>query len=345
MSLIFRVLNVRNTGVAVALLMVVTLPALLACDVTKIAANGSGNLFRRAAPAFEQHWDYDIAGAAMPSNIVQTEGLLRIVPENELLVTNAVRLYTGYAYGWIEDRAEQLREEGHHLEAGAQMLRARYMYERARDLGKHLIALNHEGFDEHVDEGLESFTAWLQTEFDDEDDAAGLFFTGFSWGSYINANKSSMEAVADLPFAQALVERSVELDPAYYNHSGLTFLAVVNTSAPGADLDVALPMWNHVLEVTERRNLLILVNMAKTYAVKRQDRELFISLLREVLEAGDINPEQRLQGVIARRRAARYLRQIDTMIPPQPAAAPNPAPAPAPEPADTPAEENTPPAE
>lgn len=346
MSLISRVLNVRSTGVLVIALMVLTLPALLACDVTKIAANGSGNLFRRASPAFEQHWDYDIAGAAMPSNIVQTEGLLRIVPENEQLVTNAVRLYTGYAYGWVEDSAEQLREEGRFLDAETQMIRARYMYERARDLGKHLIALDHEGFDEHVAEGLESFTAWLQDEFDDEDDAAGLFFTGFSWGSYINANKSSMEAVADLPFAVALVERSVELDPGYYNHSGLAFLAVVNTSAPGADLDVALPMWEHAIEVTERKNLLLLVNMAKSYAVKRQDRELFIALLREVLEAGDINPEQRLQNVIARRRAARYLRQIDTMIPPQaPAAAPAPAPA-APEPtAPDSAEENTPAAE
>jgi tetratricopeptide (TPR) repeat protein len=337
MSLILRVLNVRTTGVLVAALMVLTLPALLACDVTKIAANGSGNLFRRAAPAFEQHWDYDLTGAAMPGNIVQTEGLLRIVPENEDLVTNAIRLYTGYAYGWVEDRAEVLRTEGRFLEAEAQMLRARYMYERARDLSKHLIALNHEGFDEHVEEGLESFTAWLQEEFEDEEDAAGLFFCGYSWGSYINANKSSMEAVADLPFALALVERGVELDPSYYHHNGLTFLAVVNTSAPGADLDAALPMWNHVLEVTERRNLLILVNMAKTYAVKLQDRELFIALLREVLEAGDINPEQRLTNSIARRRAARYLTQIDVMIPPQIA---TPIPAAAPTEPD-PTEENT----
>ncbi|MFK8002798.1 MAG: TRAP transporter TatT component family protein [Polyangiales bacterium] len=343
MSLISRVLNVRSTGVLVIGLMVATLPALLACDVTKVAANGSGNLFRRAAPGLEQHWDYDIAGAAMPSNIVQTEGLLRVVPENEQLVGNAIRLYTGYAYGWVEDRAEALRAEGRYLEAETQTLRARYMYERARDLGVHLIGLDHDGYDEHLAEGLESFTAWLQEEFDDEEDAGPLFQTGFSWGSYINANKSSMEAVADLPFAQALVERSVELDPTFYNYSGLTFLAVVNTSAPGADLDVALPMWERVLEITERRNLLILVNMAKSYAVKRQDRELFIALLREVLEAGDINPAQRLQNVIARRRAARYLRQIDTMIPPQaPAAAPAPAPA-APEPATS--EENTPAAE
>ncbi|RMH13455.1 MAG: hypothetical protein D6701_12330, partial [Gemmatimonadetes bacterium] len=64
-----------------------------------------------------------------------------------------------------------------------------------------------------------------------------------------------------------------------------------------------------------RRNLLVLVNMARTYAVRRQDRDLYRSLLVEVLEAGDINPEQRLTNMIAKRRAERYLRQIDERFP------------------------------
>ena len=307
----------HRVGVLCGLFCVAIVPALLGCDLTKMAANGSGDLFQRAAPGFEQHWDWELAGEAMPGNILQTEGLLRVVPENKILVTNLIRLYTGYAYGWVEDRAEVLAAENNHLEAAEQMRRARYMYERARDLGKHLIELEgHEGFDAKYEEGLEPFKAWLQSEFDDaEDDVPGLFFTGYAWGSYINANKSNMAAVADLPFAQALVERAVELDPTYFNHAGLIFEAVFNTNAPGADLDLAMPYWERALEATERKNLLVLVNMAKSYAVKRQDRELFIALLREALEADDINPEQRLQNMVARRRAARYLRQIDTLIP------------------------------
>ena len=139
-----------------------------------------------------------------------------------------------------------------------------------------------------------------------------------------------MVAVADLPFAVALVERAVELDPAYFNHAGLTFMAVVATSAPGADLEAALPLWERAIAATERHNLLLLVNMARTYAVKRQDRELYVALLREVLEAGDVAPEMRLQNAIARHRAERYLRQVDDVIltaRPVPAAAtPPPAP-------------------
>jgi hypothetical protein len=69
------------------------------------------------------------------------------------------------------------------------------------------------------------------------------------------------------------------------------------------------------MEVTQRKNLLALVNMARTYAVRRQDREMYVSLLREVLEAGDINPEQRLSNMIAKRRAARYLRMVEERFP------------------------------
>ncbi len=332
--------------IAPSLVRVLPLLAIVAfssgCDLTKLTANSTAGLFQRAAPAFEQHWDYDLAGAALPGNIVQMEGLMRVVPENEIIVMNGVRLYTAYAYGWIEDQVEEAQDRGDYDEANRLMLRARYMYQRSRDLAVHRVSLDHEGYQEAYDAGLDRFRAWLQEEFTEPEDAEGLLWIGYSWGSYINASKDDMVAVADLPFAQALVERSVELDRTQFNYAGMIFLAVVATSAPGADLEEAGPMWEAAIEATERKNLLLLVNMARTYAVKRQDRELYTSLLREVLEAGDINPEQRLTNMIAKRRAARYLRQIDERIPPQPepaAAAPTP-----PTPPTPPATPATPPA-
>ncbi len=305
----------RGTGLLLATALCAGSPLLLGCDVTKIAANGSGELFQRAAPGFEQHWDYELAGEALPGNIMQTEGLLRIVPENEILVLNAIRLYASYALGWLEDRVEVLQGENRYAEAEEQLIRARYMYQRARDLSKHYIALEHEGFDEAYAGGLEEFQQWLQTEFTEPEDATGILWAGFTWGSYINTSKDDMVAVADLPYAQALVERSVELNPSEFHGAGLTFLAVVATAAPGADLDVAAGLWERAIEATERTNLLVLVNMAKQYYVRRGDRETFVALLREVLEAGDVAPHMRLTNMIAKRRAARYLRQVDTFFP------------------------------
>ena len=40
-------------------------------------------------------------------------------------------------------------------------------------------------------------------------------------------------------------------------------LAVVATASPGADLDEALPKWERAMEVTEGKNLLVKVNMAR----------------------------------------------------------------------------------
>ena len=57
------------------------------------------------------------------------------------------------------------------------------------------------------------------------------------------------------------------------------------------------------------------LTMARTYAVRRHDRGLFIRLLREVVDAGDVDPSMRLSNRIARRRAIRYLGEVDRWIP------------------------------
>jgi hypothetical protein len=91
--------------------------------------------------------------------------------------------------------------------------------------------------------------------------------------------------------------------------------------------------------VCKRRNHLILLGFAKTYAVAKQDRELFSKLLNEILTAPDQGDDIRMNNVVAQVRAKRYLKRIDEWIPPaleatpeEPAAAPAPVPAPAPAP-------------
>ena len=47
--------------------------------------------------------------------------------------------------------------------------------------------------------------------------------------------------------------------------------------------------------------------LAKTYYCMKSDKASYESTLREVIEAPDLLPEQRLQNTIAKRRARRYL--------------------------------------
>jgi hypothetical protein len=56
------------------------------------------------------------------------------------------------------------------------------------------------------------------------------------------------------------------------------------------------------------------VNFARIYAVNAQDRQLFVSLMREVIEAGDQGDDVRLSNKVARRRAERYLSHVDELF-------------------------------
>ena len=85
--------------------------ALGGCDVAKFTADSTAGLFTRAAPAFESYWDYELAGEAMPASIVQFEGILRVVPDNEAILTQLTQAYMGYAYGWVEADVEDVLDE------------------------------------------------------------------------------------------------------------------------------------------------------------------------------------------------------------------------------------------
>jgi tetratricopeptide (TPR) repeat protein len=306
-----HVFPARRLGAPLAVLCILTLGG---CDVAKFTADSTAGLFTRAAPAFESYWDYDLAGEAVPATIVQFEGLLRVVPDNEAILAQLSQAYIAYAYGWIEADAEALDFEGDFEHADAQRRRARTMYLRALDLTRHRIRLHNEDVDAAVTGSVEDLEGWLDAAFVEKQDAEMLLWHGYAWGSYINTSKDDMEAVADLAYAKAFVARSIELDPDYYHAAGYTFMGVATASEMAADMDQAKAWFEKALVATERRALQAQVNMARYYAVKTGDRALFDSLLEEVMDAHDPLPEARLANTMARERAALYIDNADQLF-------------------------------
>jgi len=288
--------------------------ALGGCDVAKFTADSTAGLFTRAAPAFESYWDYDLPGEAVPATIVQFEGILRVIPDNESIVAQLSQAYVAYAYGWVEADVEALEFEGNYEEADVQRGRARMMYLRAVDLTRHWVRLHNEDVDSAVRASVEDLEAWLRSAFVEEADAEMLLWHGYAWGSYINAAKDDMEAIADLAYAKAFVARSIELNPDYYNAAGYVFMGVATASEMAADMDQAKVYFEKALARTERRALQTQVNMARYYAVKTGNRELFDTLLTEVMDAHDPLPEARLANLMARERAALYIANADQLF-------------------------------
>jgi len=301
----------RRLRSAVAAVCIVVLGG---CDVAKFTADSTAGLFTRAAPAFEAYWDYDLAGEAMPATIVQFEGILRVIPDNEAILSQLAQAYVAYAYGWIEADVEALEFEGDYEQADAQRRRTRTMYLRALDLTRHWIRLYNEDIDLAVKGSVEDLEAWLDGAFIDEAEAEMLLWHGYAWGSYINSAKDDMEAVADLAYAKAFVARSIELNPDYYNAAGYTFMGVATASEMAGDMDEAKMYFEKALAATERRALQAQVNMARHWAVKQGDRALFDELLEEVMDAHDPLPEARLANRMARERAAMYIENADQLF-------------------------------
>ncbi|MBW2548147.1 MAG: hypothetical protein JRE82_13130 [Deltaproteobacteria bacterium] len=271
--------------------LVAGLLALTACDTEKLAADSTAELFGRAAAGIEQHWDYELIGKSFPASIIQLEG--------------------GYGTGWIEDRVEIADIEDEWEEADALRRRALVMYNRAWDLSQHFLRNRDPGFDDALKGGVDSLQTWVDTALVAKEDAAILFWAGASLGSRINMGMEDMDTVADLPLAKVLLERSVTLDADFMFMIGKMTMGVLAASEFPPDMDKAKLILDDVLAKTERRNLMVQMSMARYYAVAIGDHKLFRELLQEVIDAGDVLPEARLSNAIARRRAVRYLDQIE----------------------------------
>ena len=309
----------RAAGLALAL---GTTVGTQACDLQRIAADQTVKIAEHGAGGFNGFWDYEVFGQAVPSAILQSEALVRVTPNNEKLLTGLARTYVVYAYGWLADRWELADERGDFAAADELERRIMHMYRRASALSLRVAHMHDQsgGLEETLKTGkLEPLRAYLRQHFTDQDDVSCLYWAGLSWGSMMAYSGGDLKVLADAPLARAFVERSVELDPTFNDAGGLGVLGTVEASFPelfGGDLAEAKGYYDRAIEISKRKNHLLLLSYAKTYAVAKQDRALFVQLLNEILSAPDQGDDLRMNNKVARHRAERYLQRTDDWFPP-----------------------------
>jgi len=208
-------------------------PLLAAGCLQTLAVNQTAGIIVTGGAALREETDLEYAEQAVPGGLVTIEGLWRNVPDNEELLLQLAQGYSGYAFGFIEDRAEEAAARGDVDEADHQYRRARRFYLRGRRYAFYLLELEHEGFREMVKRPLPEFERYLQEEMD-EDDVPGLFWAAYGWASAINVSLDDIAMVADVSTALALVHRVLELDPTYFDHSPVLFMANVYSAFPEA---------------------------------------------------------------------------------------------------------------
>ncbi len=295
------------------------------CDVAAFAANSTIQVIRRASPSIQRYRDPAFAEEAIPGSIGTMEGLLEIQTGDPTLRMMIARSYSSYAFGFLEDHmedaefrsADEAEIEGWRFRASAAYLRAREVALGGLDLWVPLEG----GLEGARQRGLDAFVAHLARFTDRETQAPLLFWTAYSWARWIGLHRDDVDALADLPLVNAIVDRVNAIDATYMDHAPLALRAGLIGSAPeqlGGRPRDAKELFDRAIQLSGRRNMMYLVIEARICAIALQDRALYQSLLEEVNQFDvDSVPDSRLQNTLAQRRARRYLQEIDNFFEPE----------------------------
>lgn len=270
----------------------------------RIILDGTLQSTRQAAKTFDTLSDLEVAKEGAGSSLVQLEGMWTLAPDSEDALFLLTQSWTGYASAFIEDSWEQAvdkeDEDGEVLHAR----RAKAAYDRAVKYGSSLLEQKKPGF-AAAQKNSATMKAYLAGF--EKKDAENLLWVGLAWLSRGGVAADQPEVVAELFVGVELLERSVELDETLAYATGLAALGAYHARAPDAELPQAKVLFERALALTGRKALTVQLMYAQNYACQTHDAKLYRDLLNEVVSAGDVLPEQRLENEIAHRKGARYL--------------------------------------
>jgi hypothetical protein len=290
------------------LLSMLMLSAQTAC-LTKILISGQAKGTIKAGGALDPTGDTDVARTALMNGLASSEGMHILSPNDENVRFLLLRGWTSYGFGFLQDDLEDLTEGSDAWEEKKRV--TKHAYERAIGYGTEILSLEDEGFRAALRNDA-TFKAWLDKHFDEPEDAAPLFWLATAWIARVNLLKDTPEVVAELWIGVRLAEKSMQLDPAYYNGSARLLLASYHARASMAELDESKRMFEDALRASKRQLLSVQVNYATRYACMKNDRVLYESLIDEALKFDETRPEVatlRLSNTMAKKKAKRALRK------------------------------------
>lgn len=287
---------VRNALVgACALSGAFTSGILAGCGYVRSVA--TAGLIEDVSKAALENGDVDLVMQALPTYLLLMEGLIRDDPHNAESLRAAAEGYTAYATLVEADNPR----------------RAADLFARAKHYGTSALIARRPAIDGLLCGPFSGFA-----EIDNhlrESDLPYVFWAASSWGAWISAHTDSMAALADLPRVIHLMHWVLERDEGFRNGAPHVFLGVYHAALPpllGGHPEQALSHFERALELTEGHDLMARVQMARFYARQIFDRELYVSLLEQVLATPvDTVPELTLQNAAAQRLARTLLKDVD----------------------------------
>lgn len=251
------------------------LPCFLVVGVTVLSLIGCARLALRAASphvpsltsVFFEECDLKLASQSLPAQLKLMEGLLNIDPNNREFLTALCMGYTGYAMLFVEDEDPE---------------RASRLYRRARGYGLRAI-----GIEDAVHPALQQRLREM-----DAGSMEPLFWMAVSWNGWIQLNLDKPAALGELGEAQACLDRVMEIDPEYFFGTPYLMAGAMLAARPGilgGDAVRAKGFFSKGMAASNGAFFLAPYYYARYYAVRVQDKALFLDLIRRVEEG---HPDQ-----------------------------------------------------
>ncbi len=271
----------------------ILLLSLQGCSLTQLTIGATSVIIEGGFDAMNRETDLQIASQAIPTDLKLLDGLILESPDNEKLLLLGAQGYSSYALGFVEDSSKE---------------RASLFYLRARDYGLRILFKN-EDFRKNFNGDLDNFQKSLN-EFG-KDDVPAVFWSANAWGSYMNLNRDNVDALADFPKMEAMMNFVLKYGENYFYGGADLFYGTILSSLPsmfGGDTTSSKVHFEKAIQASGGKFLMVYYYYAKSYAVMTQNKDLFESLLHKVIDAPEnLLPEQNLANEIAKSKAKELL--------------------------------------
>ena len=274
---------------AVRVIFAVTLVVNAGCST--IMSSATSKLADSLSNAVLDQNDPETVRQGAPAYLLLIDGLISDNPKNVDLSLAGANLYSSYAGIFVDEpeRASRLAEKGRD-----------YGWQALCNRNRHtcgIWAAPYEDF-ERVIGSMERGQVDV------------LFGSGAAWATWIRAKSGDWKAIADKARVDFMMQRVVALNGDYQGGAAYLYLGILATLLPeamGGKPEEGREDFEHVIELSDGRNLMAKVLLAETYARLVFDRELHDRLCREVLDADPVAPGLTLSNTIAQERARELL--------------------------------------
>jgi predicted anti-sigma-YlaC factor YlaD len=283
-----------------------------ACSIRRWAAGKLGDVLANGGTTYASDDDPELVGEALPFALKTIEGLLDATPRHKGLLLSAASGFTQYAYVYLQTEADYV-EDADLARATHLRDRAMGLYRRGFEYGMRGLEVDHPGVRKALADGASAALAGMK-----KDDVPLLYWTSAAWSLMISLDKTDAVMAVNLPSAESLMHRALELDPSYGDgviHDYYISYEGGRAGAAGGSIDRAREELAKSLALAKGRRAAPYLAFAESVSVARQDRKEFTDLIDAVLAVKpDAAPEYRLANVVAQRRARWLLSRIDALF-------------------------------